>query len=68
MEAEKERDQVLSKIKELGSIDIDRIKAELDLSEGRLLCNIDYLKELGLLEFVGEKPRFFAKYIKKSEI
>ncbi|MFX1297413.1 MAG: hypothetical protein ACFFD2_21475, partial [Promethearchaeota archaeon] len=53
--AERERYLILDKIKELGAINIQEIKNELRLSEKNVECNIEYLKELGLLGFVGEK-------------
>ena len=64
--AERERYLILDKIKELGAINIQEIQNELGLSEKNVLCNIEYLKELGLLDFIGEKPRFFAEYIENS--
>jgi len=65
--AERERQLISDKIKELGAINVQRIQSELGLSEKNILCNIEYLKELGLLGFVGEKPRFFAEYIENSQ-
>lgn len=65
--AEKERQRILEKIKELDSIDIQKLYEDLDLSEKNILCNIEYLKELGLLSFLGEKPRFFQDVIENTE-
>jgi len=66
--AERERYLILDKIKELGAINIQEIQNQLDLSEKNVQCNIEYLKELGLLDFVGERPRFFAEYIENTTI
>ncbi|MFW9771295.1 MAG: coenzyme F420 hydrogenase/dehydrogenase beta subunit N-terminal domain-containing protein, partial [Candidatus Thorarchaeota archaeon] len=65
---ETERQEVLNKIKELGSIDVPKLQSELGQSEESILCKIESLRELGLLGFIGEKPRFFAKYIENYEI
>jgi glutamate synthase (NADPH/NADH) small chain len=67
-EAEQERYKVLKKIEEMGKIDIPKLKEELDIQEEEIENHIEYFKELGLLEFIGEKPRFFGKIIKNSEI
>ncbi len=45
MQAENEREKVLKKIKELGRIDIQKLKEELKISEERLIYDIEYLKE-----------------------
>ena len=65
-EAESSRQKILENIEEHGTIDIPRLKTELELSEKNLLCNIEYLKELGFLGFIGEKPRFFQDIIENS--
>jgi len=65
--AERERELILETIKELSTIDVQSIRNNLGLSEENVLCNIEYLKELGLLDFIGEKPRFFAEYIENSQ-
>ena len=65
--AEMDRQRILKKIEELGTIDIQRLSKELQLSEENILCNIEYQKELGLLGFIGEKSRFFQDVIEKSE-
>jgi len=65
--AEKDRQRILKKIEELGTIDVQRLSKELQLSEENISCNIEYLKELGLLGFVGEKSRFFQDVIENSE-
>ena len=66
--AEKERNLILDKVKEINKIDLKRIKSDLGLSEKTVLCNIEYLKELGLLGFINEHPRFFKEIIENSEI
>jgi len=66
-DVERSRQRILEKIEEHGSIDITRLKAELELSEKNLLCNIEYLKELGFLGFIGEKPRFFQDVVETSK-
>ncbi len=66
--AEKERQDILNKIKEHGSINILKLKKELEIAEDLLIYNIEYLKELGSLEFLGEKSRFFHSLIEKNEI
>ena len=65
-EVERSRQGILKKIEEYGSIDIPKLKKELQLSEKNLLCNIEYLKELGFLGFIGEKPRIFKEEVKKK--
>ncbi len=65
--AESDRQRILKKIEELGTTDIQRLQEELNLSDTNIFANIEYLKELGLLGFVGEKPRFFQDIIEKSE-
>ncbi len=66
--AEKERQDILEKIKEIESIDIHTLKKELEIAEDLLIFNIEYLKELGSLEFLGEKSRFFHSLIEKNVI
>ncbi len=66
-EVERSRQGILKKIEEYGSIDIPKLKKELQLSEKNLLCNIEYLKELGFLGFIGEKPRFFQDVVEISK-
>ena len=66
--AEKERQDILKTINEIGSIDIHLLKKELEIAEDLLIYNIEYLKELGSLEFLGEKSRFFHSLIEKNEI
>ncbi len=66
-EAEKERQRILEKIKEIGSIDHQRLKEDLGTTEKALIYNLEYLKELGFLEFLGEKSRFFQKVIEENE-
>ena len=66
-DVERSRQGILEKIEEHGSIDISKLKNELQLSEKNLLCNIEYLKELGYLDFIGEKPRFFQDVVEISK-
>lgn len=67
MQAENEREKVLKKIRELGRIDIQKLKEELKISEERLIYDIEYLKELGLLEFIGEISEFYQSIEEKNE-
>ncbi|MFX1387825.1 MAG: Coenzyme F420 hydrogenase/dehydrogenase, beta subunit C-terminal domain, partial [Promethearchaeota archaeon] len=66
-EAEKERQVILKKIKEIGALDLQRMKNDLKIPEESLIYNIEYLRELGSLEFLGEKSRFFHKNIEFNE-
>ncbi len=66
-DAEKERQNILKKIKEIGSLDPRRLKNELEIPEKNLIFNVEYLRELGSLEFLGEKSRFFSKFIESNE-
>ena len=66
--AENERQRILEKIKDIGTIDIQELKKELGISEQNLKYNIKYLKELGLLEFIDEKSQFFQDIISKCDI
>jgi glutamate synthase (NADPH/NADH) small chain len=66
-EAEWERQEILKKIREIGSLDLQKLKKELGIPERNLIFNIEYLKELGSLEFLGEKSRFFHKFIEYNE-
>ena len=70
-QAEGERNLILKKIEEIGTLNIERLRKELSLSEKTLLYNIEYLKACGSLEFIGETPRFFQETIdifKENEI
>lgn len=64
---EKERQVVLKKIIEREAIDLQSLKKELGMTEKNLIYNIEYLKELGSLKFLGEKSRFFHRYIEFNE-
>ncbi|GAH35379.1 unnamed protein product, partial [marine sediment metagenome] len=66
-DVESSRQRILEKIEEHDTIDIPRLKKELEISEKNLLCTIEYLKELGFLEFIGEKPRFFQDIVNVSK-
>lgn len=66
-QAENERKSILNKIKEYGKIDIEKLKENLGISEEKLIYNIEYLKELGLLEFIGEISEFYQRIDKKNE-
>ncbi|MHA1488727.1 MAG: Coenzyme F420 hydrogenase/dehydrogenase, beta subunit C-terminal domain, partial [Promethearchaeota archaeon] len=68
IEAENERQKIIKKIKEIGKIDIQQLKDELGIPERNLKLNIAYLKELGSLEFIGEKSQYFQEVIEKSKI
>ena len=66
-EAEDTRYKILEKIKQLGEINLDQIQADLGLSREIVAINVDYLRELGLLAFIDEHPRFFREIIENSE-
>jgi glutamate synthase (NADPH/NADH) small chain len=66
--AEEERYNVLKKIEAMGKIDIQKLQEELNLQKENIESHIKYFTELGLLEFVGEHPRFFRDIIKNSEV
>ena len=66
-DAENTRNLILNKIKELGRIDLDKMQEDLGLSREILDINIDYLRELGMLAFLGEHPRFFKDIIENSD-
>ncbi|MBY8988163.1 MAG: Coenzyme F420 hydrogenase/dehydrogenase, beta subunit C-terminal domain, partial [Candidatus Lokiarchaeota archaeon] len=62
---------ILEKIEEHKGIDIPRLVSELSLSEKNLVCDLEYLKEFGYLDSVGESPRFFhteIQNLKKFDI
>ena len=65
--AEKQRQNILNKIKGIKKIDIEKIAKELGISEENVILNIEYLKELGLLEFIGEISEFYQRTEKKNE-
>ena len=65
--AERIRIQILKLIKDQDQINIDKIKKELDLSDEIVEINIEYLRELGLLGFLNEHPRFFREIIENSD-
>jgi len=58
-DVERIRHSIIEKIEEHKCIDISRLKSELSLSEKNLVCDLEYLKEFGYLNNVGETPRFF---------
>ena len=66
-EAESTRDLILNKIKELGEINVDKISADLGIASETIEINIDYLRELGQLQFLDQHPRFFREIIEKSD-
>jgi glutamate synthase (NADPH/NADH) small chain len=51
----------------LGEIDVKRIQEELTFPDDIVEVNIDYLRELGLLGFINEHPRFFRETIENSD-
>ncbi|MFW9949984.1 MAG: 4Fe-4S binding protein, partial [Candidatus Thorarchaeota archaeon] len=65
--AEEKRYLILNQIKQSGYINIDEIKQEVNLTKGEIEANIDYLRELGLLGFINEHPRFFKEIIESSD-
>ena len=65
--AERTRIQILKLIKDQGQINVDKIKKELGLSDEIIELNIEYLRELGLLGFLNEYPRFFREIIENSD-
>ena len=66
--AETQRKTILHKIKDLGYIDIEKLKEEIQITERDLILNIEYLKELGLLEFIGVVSEFYDGIEDKNEI
>ncbi len=58
-EADKNRRLILEKIEDHKGIDIPKLKSELSLSDKNIACDIEYLKEFGYLNNIGETPRFF---------
>lgn len=64
--SEIQRLEILEKIKELGAINTERMSKELGILEENLKYNVEYLRELGLLSFIGENSRFFSKIIEKN--
>ncbi len=67
-QAEIQRQTILNKIKEMGEVNVEKLKEDLGISERILVLNVEYLKELGLLEFIGEISKFYQKIEKKNEI
>jgi glutamate synthase (NADPH/NADH) small chain len=65
--AEKQREIILNKIKETKQIEKEKLAKELGVSEESIILNIEYLKELGLLEFIGEISEFYWGIEKKNE-
>ena len=65
--AERTRIQILKLIKDQGQINVDKIKKELGLSDEIVEINVEYLRELGLLGFLNEYPRFFREIIENSD-
>ena len=66
-QAENQRQIIFNKIKEMGELNIEKLKKEFEISEENLILNIEYLKELGLLEVIGEKSEFYQSIQKKNE-
>lgn len=66
-EAEDTRFSILEKVKQLGEINLDQIQADLGVPREIIEINLDYLRELGLLTFIDEHPRFFKEIIENSE-
>lgn len=65
--AENQRFEILKKIKDLGEINLELIGKELNLSQKDLLLDIEYLKELGLLEDFNQISEFYKGIEKKNE-
>jgi len=65
--AESTRFQILEIIKTTGEVNVEKIKMEMGLSDEIIEINIDYLRELGLLDFINKHPRFFREIIENSE-
>lgn len=64
--AENIRINILENIKEMNSIDAKKLGEKSGISEQAMQCNIEYLKELGSLKFMGETSRFFQNIIDES--
>ena len=68
MKAENQRQSILESIKEMGELNIEKLKEQLEIPEEDLNLNIEYLRELGLLEFIGEISEFYQGIDEKNEI
>lgn len=66
--AEIQRQAIYLKIKEIGELNVEKLNKELEISKQDLILNIDYLKELGILKFIGETSRFFQEILDNNEI
>ncbi len=67
-QAEEERIKVLEKIKETNSVDLQNLASELGIPEERVNYDVQYLKELGLLEPFGLVSKFYKSIENKNEI
>jgi glutamate synthase (NADPH/NADH) small chain len=66
-QAEALRAKILKKIKDQNKIDVEHLKKEIKISHDDLLLNLEYLKESGALEFIGEVSEFYRGIEKKNE-
>jgi len=67
MQAEKLRYEILEKIKIDNEIDVEKLAKEFKISRNAVGLNLEYLKEAGLLEFVGEVSEFYRSLEKKND-
>lgn len=58
-QVEKYRNSILQRLKEIRCLNTDKIMESTDLSLQEVVFNIEYLKELDLLHFIGLKSNFF---------
>ena len=58
-EAESVRDKIINMSLESCSVDVQKLKNQLSLSEDDISLNVEYLKELGSLRNINIKPKVF---------
>lgn len=66
-EAEKQRQDILKSVEELGKVDLKKLKEKTRISEDKLILNLEYLKEIGLLEPFGEISAFYQNIENKNK-
>ncbi len=67
-QAENLRQTILQKINDLAELNIEKLEKDLEIPHKELILSLEYLKELGLLKFIGESSRFFQEEIDKNEV
>jgi len=66
-EAEKLRQIILETIKKMGRVDVKKIKEKVTIPEDKIILNVEYLKELGLLKPFGVISEFYESIDKKNK-